>query len=294
MAAVWSKCACGDGRGQRRIDPARQTEEHLFETALSHIITKAEFKGRQRLGLPRFGDLSDLSNRALETFEIPGPRDDLSLAVEDHRVAIEYEVVVGTHLVGIDEETAGVLRIPPDELASFARLAELKGARRKVDQNLGAAVNQLEHRVPVVETVAVEIWVGPHILTHRHSDTDTLEDQRPRIRPRLEVAGLVKNIVGGQEAFEIALHHLSPVAQRDRVVEALAGPRLVAVDKADQDAEIVIRKVCDPVELGEVAIDEVPPLQEVSGRIADGGELGENHKIGRLTTRTFDSYGHLV
>ena len=153
-------------------------------------------------------------------------------------------------------------------------------------------MHQLEHRVPVVETVAVEIGVGPHVLAHRHSDADALESEWPRIRPRLEVSGLVENVVGGQETFEVALHHLSSVAQRHRVVETLAGSRLVAVDKAHQDAEIVIREMCDALELGEVAIDKIPPFQKVPRRIADGGELGENHEIGRFATCPFDSNGH--
>ena len=153
-------------------------------------------------------------------------------------------------------------------------------------------MDELEHRVAVVEAVAVEVGIGPHVLAHRDSNLDATKVHWAHVDPGLEVARLIEDVVGGEQALAVAINDSAAFAQSHRVVQRLAGPGVITIDESGQDPEVVVRKAGNALQLHEVAVDEVRPFEEVAGRITDGGELGEDHEIDQRAPRLLHRHGH--
>ena len=127
--------------------------------------------------------------------------------------------------------------------------------------------------------MAVEVGIGPHVLAHRNPNLEASKVHRAYVDSGLEVARLVKDVVGGEQALAVAVHHLTAVAHGNRVVQRLAGARVVTVHKAHQDPEMIIREAGDVLQLFEVAADKVRSFEEIAGRITGRRELGEDHEV---------------
>ncbi len=129
-------------------------------------------------------------------------------------MAVEDKFVVASDLVRVDKETAGLRRIPPHEVAPLSRLAEFERARRDIDQDLGAELHLLEHRISVVDASPIEIRIGPDVLAHRDPESDALKEQWSGRAAGFEVAGLVKDVVRGEQTLVVPGHRATADAQR--------------------------------------------------------------------------------
>ncbi len=98
---------------------------------------------------------------------------------------------------------------------------------------------------------------------------------------RIEVAVLVKNIVGREEAFVADVLDLSVEADGGGVVEGATGGVRVEVHEAE-DGGGTAGLGGDALESGEIVRDELLLEEQVAGRVAGHHELGEDDVLGAL------------
>lgn len=97
---------------------------------------------------------------------------------------------------------------------------------------------------------------------------------------RREVAVLVEDVVGRQQALERPADGLAAGTERGGVPERLARVGRVRVGAADEEREAVVRERGDPVEGVALGGDERLPGEQVPGRVARDGEFGEDGEVG--------------
>ena len=76
----------------------------------------------------------------------------------------------------------------------------MQGKRRgtQIDDDLGALLHQLAHRIDVVKR-SRQVMFRPDVLTDRHADFFPLHFERLDAVGRLEITVLVENIVSRQK-----------------------------------------------------------------------------------------------
>ena len=146
---------------------------------------------------------------------------------------------------------------------------------------------QLRHRVGVVERALPERLVVPDVLADRDADA------RGRRRcstsgpvAGLEVAALVEDVVGRQQALAVDGRRARPRAGRDRGVEDAAAAARRGWRRASRRSSVAspaaraIRSAAFSV-----AATNGAPLDQVARRVAADGELGKEDEVGALGFR---------
>ena len=133
--------------------------------------------------------------------------------------------------------TSGTPRAPGDPLhhaAAQAVLAERVGRGRDVDVRGRARSGELGHRIGVVEGPLPERLVVPDVLADRDGHAPARDAQDERAVARLEVAALVEDVVGRQQA--LAVEGDAPSSARgDGGVEDAPAARATVGDERAED-----------------------------------------------------------
>ena len=314
-----------DQQHERRVDATGQPDHDVLEAVLGHVVAGGEHERRIDLGVgvEQLGDLAaDLGLRAvvggladggerrharLELArrrplaclaqprgrrgvrvdvaeqqvlgELRRARDHVAVVVADERVAVEDQLVLpADQRAERDrrERVRGALRDHP--LAAQA-LADLVGRRGDVDDQRRAGER----------LVALGHARHPDVLADREADLHAVDlDGAAGRRPRLEVAHLVEDAVVGQMDLAVdALHRA--VGQHGRRVVDVVG----ALREAD-DRDDVLGVGGDPVDRVAHGGQEVLLEQQVLGRVAADGELGEQHEACAALARGRDAVADLA
>src|SRR5439155_2164028 len=115
-----------DRRRDRRIDPARESDDDILESAFANVIAETEDQAAADLFI--FGEGQD--RVAARTVEIDerrlllerfGAEHRLAARVDDDRRTVEEQLAVATDLIDVHERRAVSLRAPREEhVARFA------------------------------------------------------------------------------------------------------------------------------------------------------------------------------
>ncbi len=239
----------GEGNDGRR----RRTLPLAHERAPAHVA-EAPPDHRGRL------DVAD--EQAL--LEAGRPREDVARLVDHARVAVEDQLVLAADGVDEGDEAEVVAGADAQHLLPLALLAEVERRGREVGDELGPRERQVGGRRPGL----------PDVLAHRRADEHVAELEQQAVVPRREVAVLVEDAVVGQEALAVDRLHGAVVADDAGVVEVAVEP-----GRADEH-RLRARRGGDLVERAPRRPDEAGPEQQVLGRVAGDGELGEEDEVG--------------
>ena len=284
----------GGERGhQRRIDPARHADHGLAEPVLAHVVPEAEHQcpvDLLRSGGPRrrrsSGDeplASVLDVLQIEErqvfFEHRGAGDDLAVGRDDHRAAVEHELVLATHRVDVHEPRIGLLRPVATDLESLRALAVVERRPVDVQDHLRMrALVSIERRVRV-----------PGVLADRKAQLRCRQADRAGGGPRDEVPLLVEHAEVRELDLVVALLDLPVSKQTGGVVQAELRP---VHEPHQHGARGSGGRPRQRVERGQVVVDEPRAEDQVLGRIAGDRELREADEISAFTGRASRPVDH--
>ncbi len=294
----------GRDRGdERRVDAARQPDEHVGEAVLADVVARAEHERlvdlahrfEQRLDpvcAPgpaelRLGDrdLRQLRSPQASTrierpaaergvhvdvadeqvlLELLGPGHEVTALVEQHRRAVEDELVLAADEVDIEDGHRRVGRARREHRLALAQAARVEGRGVDVHDELGATRSLRQDR-----TVR-----APRVLADRDGHAHAGDhEQRAVARPRLEVALLVEHGVVREQVLPVDAEHAAVRADRGRVVEVTVG-----LGEPDHRRH--------PAGAGGELLERLPglrdergPQQQVLRGIPGDRELGEGHEV---------------
>ncbi len=136
----------GERGDQRRVDPAGHPDHDLAEPVLAHVVAEAQHQRSVDLlrpgrpgGLLRPGDerrtrrhrASGTSTNTRSSSNIAPRATTVAVGRDDHRAAVEHELVLAADGVHVDEPRAGLTRAIAADLQPFLALAVV--IRRAVD-----------------------------------------------------------------------------------------------------------------------------------------------------------------
>ena len=291
-------------RGERAVDAARDPDDRGPEATLPHVVANPEDERLEYLvGLsvgrrPRRtwrGEVAavecqDAHVASVEVgdeqhlLEEGRPRQDPAIGPDQHRAAVEDERVVPAHLVHVgDRRPVGAGRGAEHSLPEL-RFPQRVGGRRDVHHQFSTTRDQVGDGVALVAGVVPEALVVPDVLADREAEP---EPHRPGRRSRArrrrqEVAGLVEDVVGGEQRFPP--HRCDPaiLQQRHRVVEAggrCAGRALREAEGHPDPARPPGRSP-QLLDRGGAAGHELGHVEEVARRVARDGQLREGNQVG--------------
>ena len=197
--------------------------------------------------------------------------------VDQQRVAVEDQLVLAADEVAErdgGQVVAGALDQHPLALDALARV--VRGRGRVEDQ----------HR-------AGERLVGgrragrPDVLADRQAEARAAEVEHRAALADLEVALLVEHAVVREHGLAVDGLELAVGEHRERVVDVVGALR--EADERDDPLGLA-RQLVDRLADG---VEEVLLQQQVLGRIAADGELGEQHQLGAGVARLRDPLGDL-
>ena len=225
-----AQCVDGDGGHDGRVDPAGESDDDVGEAVLGQVVACAEDQRGIDLTLlgpgcghlakvgridpsrgsrdldQRLGDLGDITmddevshKEMLE--ERGGLSHHASIVADDHRAAVEDELVLAADLVHVDHGTASLAHPISDDLASSSVLSD--GERGGIDAHheLSPHLGHGGRRTA---------W-GPQVLTHGHpnhriGDPQELGSPSARDEPSLLVEhGVVREKALGNQCDELSV-----------------------------------------------------------------------------------------
>ena len=296
----------GERRGDRRVDAAREAEHDLREAALADVIAEPQREGLERLRLGRRADLGercagrDASSGGVHVadekvlLEVAPAHHQVALAVEPERVPVEHQLVVAPDLVHVEQGSPVLRRFLSNHVAADRGLADREGTRRDIEQDRGAAVGELAHRVAGIEALRPEVAIVPDLLAHGQPEAHAFEVEWLDAAAGLEVAVLVEDVVGRQQRLVVTPGDAAPVTERRGVEERVAVAGGVRGHAADHEPEPVVGQRRDAREQVEIRADEALVVEQVARRVAGGRELGEHDEVRTGATGAVHGLAHLV
>ena len=184
-------------------------------------------------------------------------------------MAVEDQLVLAAHRVAERDEAGVVSRARDEHLLALVGAADVERRRRDVDEQLRAGQREVGRG-----------WARlPHVLADSRPDERLAVLEQNQVATRCEVAVLVEDAVVRQEALAVDAADLAAGEHEAGVVEVG-----VEVGGADERR--------DPVRLARELLDralrrpdEPRPQEQVLGRVAGDGELGEEDEVGARLTR---------
>ena len=233
----------GDARGLRRAE--------LLLAPAGVVQARAE-------------DLVEIEVGHHEVFlEGPAARDPLALLVEDEGLPVEDELVLAAHRV--DEGQADEIVGGPRGQHLLAELGLARVVGRGVDRH-----HELGSRQGLQGGGPRGI---PDVLADVGREHRVAHDEHGRLRAGLEVAVLVEDAVVGQVLLVVRAH-LRAVVENGRGIEDVI--TLVDIPDHRRDAPALAGHVRQRPQVG---LDERRLEEQVLGRVAREGELGEGHEV---------------
>ena len=272
--------------GQRRVDAAGEPEQHVAEAALARIVGGAEHECAEDLFCAGDVRRHHVGGRRVEIddddrlAESRRPRHDAAIRIEDHAAAVEDQVVVAADLVHVGDVHPMAAGEHAEHLLAHRLLAGRERRRRQVDEDAGAEALDGVDRIGQVARPLPEVAVVPDVLTNADRGAHPRHLERLEAGARLEVAILVEDVVGRQQALdEDAIDDAVP-EQRGGVRKRPSRVRRVLDRQADEDrrlpGEIARQLSGDLAGAG----DERGLEQQVAGGIARQRHLRRDEQVG--------------
>ncbi len=209
-----------------------------------------------------------------------GAGPDAAASVEGHRPAVEDQLVVPADEVHVDHGDAPVASEPREHPSPQAGLPLGERRGRDVDDQVGPARQERLSRVVAIETaLAEEVLVVPEVLADREADPPAAEPDEGRGLRGLEVAHLVEDVVGREEALP-GNGGGPAVPQEDRRVEqGLSGLRGIREERPGQQGgpSRAARELAEKP--GRLRLER-GAVEEVAGRVAAKRHLGNEEEVG--------------
>ena len=242
-----------DRGDQRRVDPARQPDEHVGETVLAHVVARADHEGfvhllhrRERrlqaihtlvLGEMSFAHQHFGQRRRTRTttrieeptterrthvdvddqevfLELFGPRHQPASFVEEHRGAVEDQLVLAADQVHVEHGHRCVSRAGGQHRFAFVDTTRVVRRRVHVHHQLGSARGLGDDR-------AIR---APRVLADRDADAHSADHEQWTVhRRRNEVTLFVEHRVVRQQMLAVHAEHAPVRAHRSRVRQVAAG-----------------------------------------------------------------------
>src|SRR5439155_13532864 len=114
--------------------------------------------------------------------------------------------------------------------------AQLPWRSRDVENDLRSRCRQFRSGVAPVPALAPEILIVPDIFADRQANLLAVELDYKILVGRLEVAILVKNIVGRQQHFGASGQDFAVLAERRRISRLASGTGFISAHIADEQA----------------------------------------------------------
>ena len=201
-------------------------------------------------------------------FELCARCDQRAVGSNDERIAVEDELVLPSDLVDVGDGAAGLGHPILEHGQSFAAPPPVVGGRVQVDHHVGPGPAGVGHR-PVAE---------PDVLADRHAHPRPGHvEERRGLGPGLEVTLLVEDPVVGKALFAVDAGHPTTGAHGGRVGQAVTAGR--GRHEADHDGAVVGGRR-HLLERGHVVGHEAGLEEQVLGRVARDGELGDHAEVG--------------
>ena len=193
-------------------------------------------------------------------------------------MAIEDQFIIRADEVDLGERDFLVARHAPQHLQPRALLAVTPGRRGKVQDDFRALGDEFPDRVAPVDPVRPEILVVPDVLADGDAKPVAVERERRDVFGRLEIAVLVKHIVGRQQTFRGAPDDFAMLQHGGGIFQPAAGLLRIAVHVADAE-----RHRADARggfgERGEIGVNEIGALEQVARRVAAEEQLGREDEF---------------
>ena len=297
-----------DGQGQRqcRIDAARAADHHLLETAAARIVAQAQHDllavelhggqalrrhGRQGRAVAGLKPALRIQLQCADIFlKAPGFKHQARLGLDGKRGAVEHDLVLAADLVDVEDGQLVACRRLGEDLVTLLALAQVAGAGVDADDQVGG---RIAHAYKGVGGV-VGALVVPAVLADQKAHLAVAHAQHlGRVGPGLEVAALVKDVVGGQQLLVVLQADLSVLEHQQAVVQRFAGA--------------IVARGCahDPVQIGELArglqqllqtciqsLQKAGLVQQVAGVVAAQRQFGKHHQVGLFGRRPGRGFSH--
>jgi len=198
--------------------------------------------------------------------ELVGAGDHGAVVIDDHRVAVEDELVLAADEVAERHRGQGVAGALHQHVLPLAALARVVGRGREVDDHGGAGQRLVGQRRPGL----------PDVLADGQADDGVADLDEAAAGALLEVALLVEDAVVGQVGLAVDPADLAAGQYGGGVVDVL-GP----LGEADQGDDVV-GLGRQPLDGGAGVGEEVLLEQQVLGRVAGNRQLGEHDELRAL------------
>ena len=272
----------GDARHQGRVDAAGEAKDRPGEPVLAREAPHSQHEGCVELGLGLHLGVSGRGPGGSEVHHFHGLGKEgealahPSVRVQGHAGPVEDQLVLGPHGVDHHEGEAGAARVGHP----LAMHAPSVGGGAGAGQPLGAGGPEIGWGVLGVALI-------PEVLAD--------QDARPRRGGNRELhgglgaggeepAGLVEDVIGGQQALGPDLAHPSVLEEgRDVVEVGMARPQPGAWRQGPDEQGRAVGRAAGEAARGLFHVGhEVRIVEEVSGGIAADAELGIDDEMGSL------------
>ena len=210
--------------------------------------------------------------------ELRGAGQDRTIATDDHRVAVEDQLVLAADLVDVGDRHIRLDRPLGECESSSCALAEMERRGVHVDHQIGATPTEVGDRA-----------VGhPRVLTDRHPERNTADVEQPEgFVAGDEVPLLVEHRVVGEPTLAVDPQQPAGGADRHGVVPG-GQIRPALGDRAHPTAPVDVDETHDGdarsgpgddlLERLEIVLHEPVTEHEVLRRVAGHRQLGESHE----------------
>ncbi len=204
--------------------------------------------------------------------------DDVARRIHRERVAVEDELIVAADLVDADDGAVVGLGLLLHELLAERILADGPGRGGHVEDEVELLLGHFGEGILGVLAGAAHL-VGPDVLADGEGDLGAADLEGRGARGGLEIAGLVEDVVSGEQGLERDVGDLAAFEEGRRIIERLSFGGEVLFHEADQRGDVLDlgRQLAEG---GDVLIDERGTVEEVARRVAREAQLGEDDERG--------------
>src|SRR6516225_7077708 len=196
-----------DGGNDGRVDAATEPDDGLGETAFADVIARSGDK--RRIGVSDFvvgllvhvADPGDGIKEDEVFFEGFGLCGDSALGRESHAGTVEYQGVVSADLIYIHNGTFVMARDGSQHADAQVALVDGAGGGGDVEKNAGTLGGEFKNGIASVHGRRPEVLVVPGVLANGDTELLVVEGINVLAISRLEIAGLVEDVVGRKEHF---------------------------------------------------------------------------------------------
>ncbi len=196
-----------------------------------------------------------------------------------HALAVKYELVLTAYGIGVGDDDVILFRPLGKHFQAFFPLAFMVGRRVDIHDHFGAC-QCLDARGP---------FFIPDVLADVHAHADAFDGKDGIASSRAEVPVFIEHPIVRQEYLAIGVDMLSVGQYCGGIEEAV----VVAVNESD-DRDDPPCRLLDIFERLDIVLHEPGLQDQVLGRIAGHGKLGQRDNVGTELFRALDRDDDLV